>query len=113
MPSRTADKRAKKGSVAVSAQQTEDVEKMSQRAHDLSDVHRKALWTPYLQMKTVLDQGPLIFERGEGVYLYDASGKRYLDGHGSLWLMNVGFGRREIAEAVNAQTQKFAFFTMF
>src|SRR5690348_5315660 len=79
----------------------------------LDDVHRRSLWTPYLQMKTVLDHGPLIFERGEGVYLYDASGRRYLDGHGSLWLMNVGWGRREIADAVYAQMQKMHFFSMF
>jgi adenosylmethionine-8-amino-7-oxononanoate transaminase len=80
---------------------------------ELGDVHRQSLWTPYLQMKTVLDHGPLIFERGEGVYLYDASGRRYLDGHGSLWLMNVGWGRREIADAVYAQMQKMHFFSMF
>jgi len=113
MPARKADRRALNEGGAESAQQTENTKKMTKRAHDLSDVHRKALWTPYLQMKTVLDQGPLIFERGEGVYLYDASGRRYLDGHGSLWLMNVGFGRREIADAVYEQMQKMHFFSMF
>ena len=64
-------------------------------------------------MQTVRDNGPLIFERGEGVYLYDAAGRRYLDGHGSLWLMNVGLGRREIADAVAEQLGKMAFFSMF
>jgi putrescine aminotransferase len=82
-------------------------------AHDLAEAHRKVLWTPYLQMRTILDQGPLIFERGEGVYLFDASGRRYLDGHGSLWLMNVGMGRREIADAVHRQMLQMPFFSMF
>src|ERR1043166_3999655 len=80
---------------------------------DLADAHRKVLWTPYYQMKTALDQGPIIFERGEGVYLYDSTGKRYLDGNASLWLMNVGMGRREIADAVFEQMQKMPFFSMF
>lgn len=113
MAVRTSKKRALGEGLAESAQQTENLDLMSERALELSDMHRKALWTPYLQMKTVLDQGPLIFERGEGVYLYDASGKRYLDGHGSLWLMNVGFGRREIADAVYEQMQKLHFFSLF
>lgn len=80
---------------------------------DLADAHRNALWTPFIQMKTVLDTGPVIFERGEGVYLYDAEGRRYIDAHASLWLTNVGFGRREIADAVYEQMQKLAFFSMF
>lgn len=80
---------------------------------DLSQAHRKTLWTPFIRMETVLEAGPLIFERGEGVYLYDTSGRRYLDAHGSLWLNNIGFGRKEIADAVYAQMQKLAFFSMF
>jgi putrescine---pyruvate transaminase len=82
-------------------------------ALDLAQAHRQVLWTPYYQMKTVLDQGPVIFERGEGVYLYDTNGKRYLDGHASLWLMNVGLGRQEIVDAVTEQMQQLPFFSMF
>jgi putrescine---pyruvate transaminase len=82
-------------------------------ALDLAEAHRRVLWTPYYQMRTVLEQGPLIFERGEGVYLYDTSGKRYLDGHASLWLMNVGMGRQEIADAVAEQLRTMPYFSMF
>jgi adenosylmethionine-8-amino-7-oxononanoate transaminase len=64
-------------------------------------------------METVREHGPLIFERAEGVYLYDASGKKYLDGHASLWLVNIGFGRQEVVEAVYAQMKKMAYFSMF
>ena len=69
---------------------------MTTDSHNLADAHLGALWTPFIQMKSVRDHGPLIFERAEGIYLYDDKGKRYIDGHGSLWLMNVGFGRKEI-----------------
>jgi adenosylmethionine-8-amino-7-oxononanoate transaminase len=86
---------------------------MTPRHHNLADAHRDALWTPYIQMKSVLDRGPVIFDRAEGVYLYDNAGKRYIDGHASLWLMNVGFGRKEIADAAFEQMQKMTFFSMF
>jgi adenosylmethionine-8-amino-7-oxononanoate aminotransferase len=64
-------------------------------------------------METVLESGPLVFDRADGVYVYDTSGKRYLDAHASLWLTNIGFGRREVADAAYAQMQKLAFFSMF
>jgi len=86
---------------------------MTPRTPSLADAHRDALWTPYMQMKSVLDHGPVIFERADGIYLYDSTGKRYIDGHASLWLMNVGFGRKEIADAAYEQMQKMTFFSMF
>jgi adenosylmethionine-8-amino-7-oxononanoate transaminase len=79
----------------------------------MAAAHRNSLWTPFIQMKTVLEEGPVIFERGEGVYLYDSSGRQYLDAHASLWLTNVGFGRREIIDAAYEQMKRIAFFSMF
>lgn len=80
---------------------------------DLGALHRSALWSPFLQMKAVGPDGHLVFERGEGVHVYDVAGREYLDGHGSLWLANVGYGRTEIADAVYEQMKKMAFFSMF
>ena len=47
--------------------------------------------------------------RGEGIYLYDESGKRYIDGSGGPLVVNVGHGRREIGEAVTKQAQAAAY----
>src|SRR3954469_4257227 len=44
-----------------------------------------------------------VIERGEGVYVFDTEGRRYLDGTASLWYSNLGYGRREVHEAVAAQ----------
>ena len=44
-----------------------------------------------------------VIVRGEGVWLFDADGNRYLDATASLWYCNVGHGRAEIADAVAAQ----------
>jgi len=61
-----------------------------------------ALWHPFADM-AVVSGSELVLVRGEGVYVWDADGRRYLDGSSSLWYCNVGHGRREIAEAIARQ----------
>jgi adenosylmethionine-8-amino-7-oxononanoate aminotransferase len=52
-----------------------------------------------------------IIVRGEGCYLYDEEGKRYLDGLSCLFCVNVGHGRRELAAAAAAQAEELAFYS--
>jgi adenosylmethionine-8-amino-7-oxononanoate aminotransferase len=52
---------------------------------------------------------PLIFDHGEGVWLTDVRGRRYIDGLSSLWNVAVGHGRGELADAAAAQMRKVAF----
>jgi adenosylmethionine-8-amino-7-oxononanoate aminotransferase len=54
-----------------------------------------------------------VIARGEGVYVWDEDGKRYLDGTASLWCVNVGHGRQEIADAVAAQMRDLATYQTF
>jgi adenosylmethionine-8-amino-7-oxononanoate aminotransferase len=70
------------------------------------------LWHPFANMATV-DGAELVIERGEGVWLYDTEGKRYLDGSASLWYANVGHGRTEIADAVAAQLRELEAYSIF
>jgi adenosylmethionine-8-amino-7-oxononanoate aminotransferase len=49
--------------------------------------------------------------RGEGCYVYDEHGKRYLDGLSALYCVNVGYGRKELVEAAAAQMSELPFFT--
>jgi adenosylmethionine-8-amino-7-oxononanoate aminotransferase len=51
--------------------------------------------------------------RGDGARVYDADGKEYVDGMASLWYMNVGYGRGEIADAVAAQLRTLAAYSTF
>lgn len=60
-------------------------------------------WHPFADMSAVLSGGALTLARGEGAYVFDEDGRRYLDATASLWYCNVGWGRREIAEAAAAQ----------
>ncbi|MEH6586037.1 MAG: aminotransferase [Halioglobus sp.] len=51
----------------------------------------------------------LTFERGEGVYVYDQSGKQYLEGLAGLWCTGLGYGNRELIDAISEQLGKLSF----
>jgi putrescine aminotransferase len=70
-------------------------------------------WHPFADMKSVVDQGELVIERGEGAVIYDTDGRRYIDSTASLWYCNVGHGRREIADAAAAQMARLAAYSTF
>ncbi|MDP5033817.1 MAG: aminotransferase class III-fold pyridoxal phosphate-dependent enzyme [Solirubrobacteraceae bacterium] len=54
-----------------------------------------------------------VIERGEGSYVWDVGGKKYFDGTASLWCVNVGHGRHEIADAARAQMDTLATYQTF
>ena len=63
-----------------------------------------SFWHGFADMGAV-DGHEFVVARGDGCYVWDEAGRRYLDGTASLWYANVGYGRREIADAVSAQLQ--------
>src|SRR5437763_13529938 len=71
-----------------------------------------SLWHPSADMAAVRDR-EFGLRRGEGVWLFDEAGKRYLDGSASLWYSNIGHGRTEIAEAVAEQMRKLEAWSIF
>ena len=64
-----------------------------------------AFWHPFADMGAV-SRNEFIIDRGEGPWVFDADGNRYLDGTASLWYANLGHGRTEIADAVAAQMKQ-------
>jgi adenosylmethionine-8-amino-7-oxononanoate aminotransferase len=58
---------------------------------------------PWENLKTLGQNKRHVLTRGEGIYVYDSDGNRYIDGPGGMWCVNVGYGRREIADAVARQ----------
>ncbi len=71
-----------------------------------------SFWHPFADMSKV-QHAPFIIDRGEGVYAFDEENNRYLDATASLWYMNVGYGREEIVEAMEAQARKLPAFHTF
>ncbi len=57
--------------------------------------------------------GPLILTRGEGVTVYDADGREYVDGLAGLWNCSLGHGRRDVIAAITEQMERLAFATTF
>ena len=70
------------------------------------------LWHPFSDMATVRD-AEVVIARGEGIWLWDEEGRRYLDATASLWYANIGHGRPEIAEAVAAQMAQLETYSIF
>ena len=60
-------------------------------------IHPMSVWPSYKQ------QGCTVLVRGEGPYVFDSDGNRYLDTNGGLWAVNIGYGRAEMAHAIAAQ----------
>jgi putrescine aminotransferase len=69
-------------------------------------------WHPFADMHAVRGH-EFVVERGDGAYVWDADGHRYLDGTASLWCVNVGHGRTEIVEAAAAQMRELASYSCF
>lgn len=79
------------------------------RQNDLAHV-----WHPYTQMAEYSpgDRSPII-ERGEGVYVYDIEGKRYLDGYSQMWCNVWGHANSEINAAISEQLDRIAHSSLF
>ncbi len=71
-----------------------------------------AFWHPFSDMSRVIGH-EVELDHGDGVWLTDARGRRYLDGTAGLWFANVGHGRAEIADAAAAQMKKLAAYSTF
>ena len=64
------------------------------------------LWHPFTPHSVYREEDPLLVVAGEGHYLIDADGKKYLDGVGSLWCNLFGHRKPEIDAAVHAQLDR-------
>ena len=80
-------------------------------AAKLSEQARRHLWMHFTRIGNDVHAPLPIIVSGEGCYVYDADGKRYLDGLSALYCVNAGHGRPEFAEAAATQMRELDFFT--
>ena len=81
------------------------------------EMHTNSLWQkdhahllhPWTHFDTFKRDGSLVIESAKGAYLTDAAGKRYLDGIGGLWCVNIGYGREEMAQSIAKQVSKLSY----
>ena len=78
---------------------------------ELSTAARRHLWMHFTRIGSDPNAPLPIIVSGDGCYVYDAEGRRYLDGLSALYCVNAGHGRAELAEAAEAQLLELDFFT--
>jgi adenosylmethionine-8-amino-7-oxononanoate aminotransferase len=74
---------------------------------------RDHLWMHFTRMSAYAHADVPVITRGEGPYIWDDKGKRYLDGLAGLFVVQVGHGRHELAEAAAKQASELAFFPLW
>jgi adenosylmethionine-8-amino-7-oxononanoate aminotransferase len=79
----------------------------------LQESARRHLWLHFTRMSAYADADMPVIVRGEGQYVYDQKGKRYLDGLSGLFVSQIGHGRKEVAEAGARQATELAYFPLW
>jgi len=97
--------------VAIVAPAIRPTQKFDTRAiQELDGAHYLHSFT---DNQALAKKGARVIVKGEGIYIWDSEGKRLLDGMSGLWCMNVGYGRKSIADAVYAQMQELPYYNSF
>jgi adenosylmethionine-8-amino-7-oxononanoate aminotransferase len=89
---------------------TIDQASTSERLQELAKRH---LWLHFSRMGSYAEQDIPVIVRGEGCYVFDDHGNRYLDGLSTLFCVNIGHGRGDIAQAGADQARELGFFNMW
>jgi adenosylmethionine---8-amino-7-oxononanoate aminotransferase len=79
---------------------------------DPARLDQEHLWHPFTQQQGWSEEEPLMVERGEGSYLFDTAGRRYLDGTAALWANVHGHRHPTIDAAIRDQLERIAHTTM-
>ena len=82
-------------------------------AQELWQQDRDHVLHPYQHFDSFKKEGSLVLVEGDGCYVTDAQGRRYLDGIGGMWCVNAGYGRKEIAETMAEQALQLCYSNFF
>jgi adenosylmethionine-8-amino-7-oxononanoate aminotransferase len=92
----------------------QDVTMTTPRGTPRQDAARDHLWMHFTRHSTYEEGGRVpVIVRGEGAYVYDSQGRKYLDGLAGLFTVQVGHGRTELAQAAAKQAEELAFFPLW
>ncbi len=86
---------------------------MNQSTASLSDRDIASVLHPYTQMQQHRQSGPLVMARGDGVYVEDSQGRRYLEGMAGLWCTSLGFSEQRLVDAATRQMQVLPYYQLF
>ena len=80
---------------------------------NIQDAAKRHLWMHFTRMSAYQDTDVPVIVRGEGPYVYDDKGRRYLDGLSGLFVSQLGHGRTELADAAARQAAELAYFPLW
>lgn len=86
---------------------------MATQLSDAALKDQRSQFHPFTSITDLKNEGPTVMASGSGIRVRDVHGKEYLDGMAGLWCVNLGYGRKEIADAIAEQSQKLSFFHTF
>lgn len=87
--------------------------KSTYRTQELWDKDNQHFIHPYTNFAHFSTEGSVIYEKGDGHFIYDSEGRKYLDGMAGLWCVNIGHGRREISQYMAKQAELLAYYNTF
>lgn len=68
---------------------------------------------PWTDFSTFKKEGSMIMSNSDGAYVFDSEGNKYIDGIGGLWCVNIGYGNKEMAEAIAEQVKEIPYYLNF
>jgi taurine-pyruvate aminotransferase len=83
---------------------------MNRDAQEWIEKDQKYVW--HAMSGYSADASTMVVEQGEGAWVTDLAGKRYLDGMSGLWCVNVGYGREELARAAYEQLARMPYYPL-
>ena len=81
--------------------------------HDLWLKDKSHCVHPWTNFAEFPDKGSMVISHGDGVHVFDTDGNRFIDGIGGLWCVNIGYGRKEMAEAIARQVMRIPHYSFF
>src|SRR3569833_2371376 len=68
---------------------------------------------PQTNLVTHLTQGPAVIERGEGIYIFDDSGEKFLDAAAGLWCASLGYASERLAKVAYEQMRRLGYYHLY
>ncbi len=83
------------------------------KEHPAVSADRQHYFHPFTSVADQSTKGAHIMSRAEGIRVWDVDGREFIDSLGGLWCVNIGYGRKEMAEAVRKQTEELCYYHSF
>lgn len=79
----------------------------------INDLDRAHHIHPFNNIRQLKNEGVLVIDKANGIYVYDENGKAYIDGMAGLWCVNIGYGRQELVDAAQQQMGRLPYYNTF